>query len=332
MSNELSELQAVDFALGKFIADAFTCLNDQRGPKEYREFLGRAVNRKIFRHDADTPAEFLKAYRSAQAGEKTIAGAKVNQVELPLVYYYRKPGLTNGADREKTRRGRYSFSGDLKNAYKFMVLPIVFDYKLFILSWDKPTLDSLQLAWYAYQERHDKFTSTYKIGDTDLFEVNAYLLDHKSLLCADASIAPRQDMSRVYAVSMGLQVATDVLYGDAVSVPAEYNIVGGLASSLPTKFTIGTGDGTQIDFSFDTLQLYGRNIPITEGSLKIYVNGVLSSTDLIGMDYEKGSGGVRFIDPPSGGSVIVVSFVENSGSSVIIAGGCPTCHKYGCEL
>lgn len=233
MSNEFSELQAVDFGLGSYIAAALSGLNDQAGPKEFREFLGRPTNRQIYRHDAGTPAEFLKAYRSAKAAEKTIAGAKVNVAELPLVYYFRKPGLTNGIDKEATRRGRLMFSegeAGLENAYKFMVLPLVLDYRLFFLAWDKPTLDKLQLAWYAYTSRNDKFTCRYQIGESDRFEVPARLLDHKSLLCADESVPPGQDMSRVYAVSTGMQIGTDVIFGADVEIPEEFKIQGALPS------------------------------------------------------------------------------------------------------
>lgn len=236
MSNEFSELQAVDFCLGPFIAAAFSGLNNQVGPKEFKEFLGRPTNRQIYRHDAE-PAEFIKAYRAAKAAEKTVAGAKVNPLELPLIYYFRKPGLTNGTDKEMTRRGRFMFSegeGELENAYKFMVIPLVLDYKLFFLSWDKPTLDKLQLAWYAYTVRHDKFICRYRAGE-DVFEVPAYLLDHKSLLCADESVPPGQDASRVYAVSTGLQVSTDVIFGAGVDVN-DLVIQGALSSFMNIKY------------------------------------------------------------------------------------------------
>jgi len=233
MSNEFSELQAVDFGLGAFIAAAISGLNDQAGPKGFREFLGREANRQIYRHDANSPAEFLKAYRGAKAAEKTTAGAKTNLVELPLIYYFRKPGLTNGADKEMTRRGRFMFSegqAGPENAYKFMVLPLVLDYRMYFLAWDKPTLDKLQLAWYAYVVRHDKFTCRYQIGDADVFETSAFLVDHKSLLCSDESIPPGQDMSRVYAVLTGMQIATDVIFGAGVDVPEEFQVQGALSS------------------------------------------------------------------------------------------------------
>jgi len=236
MSNEFSELQAVDFALGAFIAGALSGLNDQAGPKAFREFLSRPVSRQVYRHDADSPAEFVKAYRAAQAAQSTAAGAKLNPLELPLIYYFRKPGMTSGDGREVTRRGKFMFAeledGTLGNAYKFVVLPLTLDFKLYFLAWDKPTLDKLQLAWYAYSALNDKFPCLYQIGETDTFEIPAYLLDHKAPLFADESIPPGQDASRVYAVSTGLQIATDVIFGAGAIAPEEITINGALTNYL----------------------------------------------------------------------------------------------------
>jgi len=234
--NEFSELQAVDFGLGGFIRDTFTGLNNQAGPKAYREFLGRPVTRQIYRHDAEDPKEFLKAFLAAQAAEKTAGGAQMNFPELPLVYYYRKPGLTNGTDKEATRRGRFMYSEDAEgtpeNPYKFIVLPIVLDYKLTMLAWDKPTIDKLQLAWYAYTSRHDKFTCSYQIGATDVFDIPAAILDHKSLLFNDVSVPPGQDAGRLYAVSTGMQIATDIIFGAGVTLPDEFIIQGALVNYI----------------------------------------------------------------------------------------------------
>lgn len=234
-NNEFSELQAVDFGLGAFIAAAYSGLNADRGPKGFREFLSRPINRQIYRHDADTPKDFIKAFLAAQAAEKTAAGSKINLIELPLAYYFRKPGLTNGTDKETTRRGRYSWSeGDtgLVNAYQISILPLVLDYRVFFLSWEKPSLDKLQLAWYAYLVRHDKFNCHYLIGSEDVFEIPAYVQDHKSLLCIDESVPPGQDVSRVYAVSTGLQISTDILFGAGAEPPEEIRIQGVLESFI----------------------------------------------------------------------------------------------------
>jgi len=236
MSTEFSELQAVDFGLGAYIAAAFTGLASV-GPAAYREFLGRATNKKIYRHDTESPTEFLSAFRSANKAEETVAGVTSNPAALPIVVYFRKPGLTNGTNRELLRRGRNSYAeglqGALINAYKFMHLPLVLDYRLYILSWDKPALDKLQLAWYAYQTRNEKFTCRYAIGENgDTFDVPAHVVDNKALLFSDESIPSSQGVGRLYAVSSGLQVETDVIFGESVSVPDPVEIQGVLAHYL----------------------------------------------------------------------------------------------------
>lgn len=230
MSNEISDLQAIDFALGAFISVAFASLNKKRGTKEFQEYLARPVNRQVYRHDADDPGEFIKKFRSAQAAEKKAAGATQNQIELPVIYYFRKPGITNGADKEMTRRGRYSFNEKLTAAYNFMAMPIALDYKLFLLAWDKPTLDFLQLAWYVYQIRNEKFGIQYKIGADILDDIPVHIYDHKTVMFSDSSVPPEQESSRVYAVSTGLSVTTDILYGAEAVVPDSVRIVGSLGN------------------------------------------------------------------------------------------------------
>ena len=153
---------------------------------------------------------------------------------MPLIYYLRKPGLTNGTDKEVTRR-RYMYSiGEegLENPYRFKVLPLVLDYQMHILSWDKPSLDKLQLAWYAYTQMNETFTCRYQLGDDDVFEVPAYLRDHKSLLCSDESVPPGPDAGRVYAVLIAMQIATDIIFGAGVDIPEEYEIQGALSSII----------------------------------------------------------------------------------------------------
>lgn len=338
-SNEFSELQAVDFALGAFISGAFSDLNKQRGTKEFQEFLNRPVKRQIYRHDNDGPAEFLKKFRAAKAAAKAAAGASQNDVELPVIYYFRKPGLTNGTDKEMTRRGRYSYNKALSRAYNLMALPVALDYKLFILAWDKPTLDYLQIAWYVYQMRNETFKIKYKFGDSeDIFDdIPVHLIDHKSILFSNESLPP-DSSGRVYAVSMGLQISTDILHGAEIVAPDTIRMVGGLDNYSESRYVMGVVDGAYV---FDSELRLGKKIPIVPGSVKIYVgssivgwddeNGVITGTDLTGtVDYVSGTGTVTFGTQQD--EEVKMAFVANDGTSVVIASACPSCHRYGCSL
>lgn len=229
--NEFSELQAVDFGLGAFIAQAYTGMNPEVGPRKFREFLTRPVNRQIYRHDTDSPAQFVKDLQAAKKTEREVAGGKiVNQVELPVIYYYRKPGMSN-VDDVKSLRGRYSYSDERLSAFNFLVLPLVLDYTMVFLAWDKPSMDKLELGWYAHISRHDRFNTRYRIGEEE-FDVLAIIGGHTSILLSDITSQIGPEFGRMYAVSTGLQVSTQVIYGAGVFPPEEITISGVLASHL----------------------------------------------------------------------------------------------------
>ena len=226
---ELSELQAVDFALGGFIAGAFSRYNPDAGASEWKEFLSRATNRKIYRTNFDEPVSFINKLLSAEKTSTDQGGTKKNAPELPLVAYSRKPGLTN--DDRAPEMLMPSFSGynsQETNRYIFEVLPCTLAYTLMFMSWDTPSLDKLLVAWYAYVKGHYTFEVKYKIGE-DLFPVKASLPDHKTLAFADSS-APIGER-RLFAVESEIRIAVNVVAGKASEtavsvVDIDFNLVG----------------------------------------------------------------------------------------------------------
>ena len=83
MTDELSELFAVDVCFGNHILEAFKGLSG--GPKEFVEFLSRDDDEKVFRHDADSVQAFLKAYMGdAKAAKTETAGHRVNVPKIPV--------------------------------------------------------------------------------------------------------------------------------------------------------------------------------------------------------------------------------------------------------
>lgn len=220
--NETSELQAVDFALGAFMSDAFQGLNTEDGPAQYREFLGRARNKQIYRHDFETPAEFVDKLRATKSNQKIVSGSSQNIPGLPVMAYCRKPGLSNGEDMAQTK-GKTRFTLALDQAYELRPLPLTLTYKLAFIAWDKLTLDKLQLAWYAYIAWHNVFTVTYQIGD-DLFDTSAIIRENRSILFSDASIPAKE--GRLFAVEADLEVVTQVVFGEAVTVPDPITLTG----------------------------------------------------------------------------------------------------------
>lgn len=221
--NETSELQAVDFALGSFMSDAFQGLNANDGPNQYREFLSRARNKQIYRYDFDTPQEFVDKLRASKANQKTVVGGAAQNIPgLPVIVYCRKPGLTNG--EEKTRvKGKSRFNLALDQAYGIKTLPVALTYKMAFVAWDKLTLDKLEIAWYAYVAWHNLFSVTYQIGE-DLFDTHAIIQDNRSVLFSDASVSAKE--GRLFAVDAELELTTQVIFGKAVTVPDPVTLTG----------------------------------------------------------------------------------------------------------
>jgi len=213
---ETSELQAVDFAIGAYIAAAFTGHNPNTGPKEWQGFLARPTNRQIFRYDGDMPADVLKAVLKQKAGARAADGKTTNAVDLPLAYYTRKPGLTNG-DQYGNVRGRWGYNDALSNAYQLEVLPCQLEYTLRFASWDKPSLDKLCLAWYRHAAFNDAFTVPYRLG-ADVFDVRAAINDHKAVLLTDES--KQRSEGRLFMVSTSLTVNTQLIFGEGAT-PAD---------------------------------------------------------------------------------------------------------------
>jgi len=217
---EISELQAVDFGLGSHIAAAFTGFSDV-GSVAWHEFLKRPVNRKIYRHETDGPQGFMKALQSSQKAEKTAtSGERSNAVELPVAFYFRKPGMTN-SENNYVIGGKVVWTEAMAKSLNVMLMPVALDYQLFLLSWDKPTLDKMQLAYYAWITRHDKFVTKYKIAD-EVLDVNAYVIDHRTVTWSDVS--QPLDGGRLFAVMMPISINTQVLAGAEVVIPESVTV------------------------------------------------------------------------------------------------------------
>lgn len=212
MAIEFSELQAVDFAFGAFVLDAFVGLSADVGPKQWREFLARENGRKVWRTDADTPQEFLQEIGKSGKNERLVSGKIINLPQLPVVYYFRKPGINNGDDRSFASCNVWDDA--LLKSYRLTRLPVFLEYVLVLAAWDKLSLDKMQLAWYAYITKHKRFVVPYGIGG-GVFDVPAWVADSKTIQFSDASI-PKTD-GRIYAVSTTVEVQTMILYGASLS-------------------------------------------------------------------------------------------------------------------
>ncbi len=282
MSGEqFSELQAVDFALGAYIAQAFTGLAEV-GTKEWKEFTRRPVSRKVYRSDKDSPQEFFRALLASRKAEKTTAvtGELKNSPELPVVYYFRKPGMTNSDNNKPIKAGVFWNEG-LTKAFDLISMPISLDYQVFLLAWDKPTLDKMMLAYYAWQTRHDKFACMYGLATAptvpeglpggEVLEVNAYIQDHRTITFTNSSAVDKDN--RLYAVTMPISLNTQVLAGAEVVPPQFIEIQFAAGNVTMKRYPIDTCDGVKTAFAWSAKEVVGSDAGLMGG--RLYYKGAL---------------------------------------------------------
>lgn len=316
MSNELSELQAVDFAVGDFIAKAFDGLSLTTGPKEWREFLGRATSAQVYRHDAASPGEFLKALQASRKTETGPANKRLNAPTLPAVYYFRKPGFTNVNDRSKQIRGRYAWSEDLARAYNIRLLQLDLDYTIVFVAWDKPTLDKMIMAWYAYIVVNDHATAKFQIG-SDVMDVPVIIADHCNLTVSDSS-EPAEN-GRLFAATAPYNMHTLILFGAEVALPpVNMRVRYGLGSTEIKLVVVGYGDGVATVFDWDfvvqagkaatgiigiELELSGVKIARWNGTRLVSIDGVHTVTGSVAIDLATTS--IAIVPVPAAEAVVL---------------------------
>ena len=225
MPTETSELFAVDIALGNHLINAFSGMSATYGPSEFREFAGRDGSLQVFRHDCDTPQEFLKAYfadAKAQTTSTGATGARVSVPRLPVVQYCRKPGLVSN-DEYTTRywKERHQLIvnavGPVIGELRFFMFTLT--YRLALFARDKASLDRLILAWFAHvSDRRggkDKFDILYQITGNNVQE-KAYIRDAKSCNFADESVT--DESGHYFVASTMVEVDAPVIVGQAVTI------------------------------------------------------------------------------------------------------------------
>lgn len=332
---EISELQAVDFALGTFIAKAFTGQRPDSGSKEWREFLTRNVKQQIYRGDHDDPAEFVK----------TLQQTTKQTVQFPIIYYFRKPGFTNADNNKAIHAKGVTNSG---KSYDLVSLPISLDYRFYILAWDKPTLDKLSLAWYAYvNAKNARFTIKYMI-DGELFdEIPANIADSRTVTMSDNTPQPAEPGKRpaFYGVMTGMTINTQILVGTPVPAPPDNIFIEiGLLKFRTVRYPVATADGVATAFTFDTSAKFGKPAQFRPQYVEIHAgthyvgsdngNGLLSGIKIIeGTTYTL-SGAVVYnagiaypvITPPLPANTEIS--IKYGTDQNMVGSECPGCHNY----
>ena len=225
-TTEISELQAVDFALGDYISKAFIGIAPTDGPALFRQFLSADVKAKIFRTDESEPLGVLKEYmKKVSPGNETETrdGKPVNikkmMGKLPIIAYGRKPGLQVDPERAyystSVSQPPEALALSTDKTHEVGIHPLTLTYTMLFLAWDKLTLDKMQVAWVIYAATHSKFAVKYNILGTE-YAVDGKVTDAKNAIFSDVSMPPEE--GRLWAVSLDLMIKTDVVSGNGVTL------------------------------------------------------------------------------------------------------------------
>lgn len=205
--NAISDLQAVDFAVGGVLAGAYDGLSDDK-PKAFCRFLQRPAKDKFFRCQNEDPPGLLRRIASHGNGK----------IDLPLVAYYRAPGLVGNLNEKPVALDVERYLDDSARALRMTTIPVTLSYSFLWVAWDKPTLDKMTLAWFCYVAQRGRRYSRFMVP---------YLLNGEPIEIPASISVPReiqgdnsgrdQAEGRLWASRALVEVNTQVVYGREVT-------------------------------------------------------------------------------------------------------------------
>ena len=217
--NAISDLQAVDFAVGGVIVGAYDGLRDDK-PEAFRRFLERPAKEKIFRAENEDPPSLIRRIAQHNPGKKRVP-------DLPVVAYYRSPGIVGNQNEKPVALDVERHIDDTPRAMRLSSIPVTLSYSLLWCAWDKPTLDKIALAWFAYVahrgRKYSRFHVPYRLGSEPI-EIPAPISVPREIQADNAS--GEQAEGRLWAARALVEVNTQVLYGREVQPVDEITALG----------------------------------------------------------------------------------------------------------
>ncbi|MGE9984882.1 hypothetical protein [Desulfovibrio sp. SGI.169] len=218
-ANAISDLQAVDFAVGGVIVGAYDGLRDDK-PEAFRRFLNRPARDKIFRAENEDPPSLIRRIARHNPGKKKVP-------DLPVVAYYRSPGIVGNQNEKPVVLDVERHIDDTPRAMRLSSIPVTLSYSLLWCAWDKPTLDKITLAWFAYVahrgRKYSRFSVPYRLGSEPI-EIPASISVPREIQADNAS--GEQAEGRLWAARALVEVNTQVLYGREVQPVDEITALG----------------------------------------------------------------------------------------------------------
>lgn len=212
---DITDLEAVDYALGGCIAGAFTNLADN-GPEAWRRFVKRPTKQKIYYTKNDDVQSLLHAI--ARHDDEKAKGKAT--VDLPIVVYYRDTGFTADMNQhvqvwDVKRFINEEVVGGMDAAMKVTTIPITLTYSLLFLAWDKPTIERMAVAWWAWMaplyRKNTRFMVKYNLAG-DMVEVGASVSGPREIATSSEPVGEDGGM-RLWGSRTMCEVLTQAIYG-----------------------------------------------------------------------------------------------------------------------
>ena len=215
---DLSELDAVDKALGCHIVDSLRVLSKNCGSHSMQKFLNRESYQQVFRGEAEDPRALVQSLRM-YGSQKKAGGEFSSSIQLPVIWYYRDMNMTSAeADDGNQWMGACVSSDGSPKKFRVSMSKFLLSYRIAFVAHDKNTAQRLALAWHFWVSDkvggQHKFTVSYRIQD-ELFELPCVIQDPQTLTAENISVDHRAE-SRLFALQVSHDVLVPALYGRQV--------------------------------------------------------------------------------------------------------------------
>lgn len=222
----ISDLEAVDFAFGSVIGDCFKNLAPE-GPTAFQRFVKRKAKDKIFLAQNSDVQALLRRYA------KRVDDKGKTPPDLPIVAYYRSFDIVGDTNQhtqvwEVTRFKNEAFVNGPDEAMRITTMPLALTYSMLFLTWDRPTLDKMCLAWWGYIvplfRKHSRFMAKYLL-DGDEVDVPCNISTPREILTSSEDV-DTGDGKRLWGARTQVEITTQALYGARVEVADTLDVVG----------------------------------------------------------------------------------------------------------
>lgn len=219
----ITDLQAVDFGLGKVLGDCFTDLAIE-GPDAFKRFVKRKISDKIFYVKNTDVQELLGKYA------RRVDDKKTNPPDLPIVAYYRDFNIAGDSNQHTQVIEAQRYTSEERGTDEVMritTIPIALNYTVLFLTWDRATLDRMCLAWVGYivplHRKRSRYLVRYDVAG-DIVEVPCNISTPRDILTSAEDMP--ESGQRLWGAKVSVEVTTQALYGAKIQIADQFDVIG----------------------------------------------------------------------------------------------------------